>query len=265
MTELYLPRATWLHLTDPRVKLLGVSCSLLVLFVAKNLEFMLAVLLFLHLLYGSAQIPRSNLFTVWKTLLPVSLLVALLWILFYPSGASILQVWMIRVTPMAIAQGLVLSLRIINIGLVVTLWLYTTEASAIVQGLVRLHVPYEWGLVLALALRYIPLVQETYVTISQAQQARGLNLSGGKGVQRARGMLPIFIAMMISVLRSSDHLARALEARGFGGHATKRTTLYELQATRRDYVLTLSILGMTLGFLWLNLYSGFASRSISLF
>jgi len=226
---------------------------------------MFAVLLLVHWLYRSAHIPRSNLVAVWKTLLPVSILMALLWILFYPSGVPIFQVWIINITRLAIAQGLALALRILNIGLIVTLWLYTTETNAIVQGLVKLRVPYHWGLVLTLAFRYIPFVHESYVTISEAQQARGLNLSIGKGWQRARVMLPIFIAMMVSVLRASEHVARALEARGFGAHITARTALYDLQATARDYTFSIIILITFVTFLFLNLYFGFASQTIALF
>jgi energy-coupling factor transporter transmembrane protein EcfT len=92
-----------------------------------------------------------------------------------------------------------------------------------------------------------------------------LNLSKGKGWQRARTMLPIFIAMMISVLRASDHVARALEARGFGTPSTARTSLYDLQATARDYTFTIMLVITLVAFLLLNLYFGFASQTIALF
>ena len=226
---------------------------------------MLGVLLLLHWLYLSASIPLAKLLAVWKTLLPVGTLMGLLWILFYPSGTPILQVWIFTITPLSIAQGIVLALRILNIGLVVTLWLYTTDSVSVVQSLVKVGVPYEWGLILALALRYIPFVQESYITISEAQQARGLNLSQGKGFQRARVMLPIFVTMMISVLRASDHVARALEARGFGAHNRARTSLYALDATASDFALTFLILLVFVAFLFLNLYFGFASQAIALF
>lgn len=265
MIDLYVPRQSWLHSTDPRVKLVWVLCSLILLFLIKNIFLMLGVMLLLQWLYWSADIPLAWLVAVWKTLLPVGALMGLLWILFYPSGTTILQIWIIAITPVSIAQGLVLALRILNIGLVVTLWLYTTNSVSIVQGLVKLCVPYEWGLVLALALRYIPFVQQSYITISEAQQARGLNLATRKGFGRARVMLPIFVTMMISILRASDQVAKALEARGFGGQNTTRTSLYDLDATARDYVLTSIILIASVAFLFLNLYFGFASQALALF
>ena len=265
MIDLYVARQSWLHTTDPRVKLVWVLCSLIILFLIKNVFLMLGIILLLQGLYRSADIPLVKLVAVWKTLLPVGVLMALLWILFYPTGTPILQVWIIALTPSSIAQGLVLALRILNIGLVVTLWLYTTNSVSIVHSLVKLGVPYEWGLVLALALRYIPFVHESYITVSEAQQARGLNLSTKRGFERARVMLPVFVTMMISVLRASDQVAKALEARGFGAKAPARTFLYDHQATALDYVLLSIILIASVAFLFLNLYSGFASQPISLF
>lgn len=263
MIDLYIPRESWLHETDPRVKLVGIGGALIVLFLARNLFFMGAVLLGLTALYGSARIPLAKLMKVCKTLLPVSALMTVMWILFYPTGTPILEFWIVRITTLSIAQGLVLGLRILNLGLVVTLWLYTTDSVAVVQSLVKLGVPYEWGLVLALALRYIPFVQESYTTISEAQQARGLNISSGKGLQIARRMLPIFIAMIISTLRASDHVGKALEARGFGTRGSPRSSLNELIAKRRDVVLTGILLVGVITFIWLYFVYGFATQAIS--
>lgn len=264
MIDLYIPRQSWLHETDARVKLVGIGGALIVLFLAKNLLFMGGVLLVMTALYGSARIPLAKLMAVCKTLLPVSALMTVMWVLFYPSGTPILELWVIRITALSIAQGLALGLRILNIGLVVTLWLYTTDSVAIVQSLVKLGVPFHWGLVLALALRYIPFVQESYTTISEAQQARGLNISSGKGFQRARMMLPIFVAMIISTLRASDHVGKALEARGFGVRGTPRSSLNKPEAKPRDLVLTCILLVGFIAFLWLYFASGFATQAISL-
>lgn len=265
MVDLYVPRSSWIHALDPRVKLVWVLCSLIALLLCKNLVVMLAVLILTVGLYATARIPFNKFLAVWKTLLPVATLLAVLWILFYPSGTPLVQLWIITITPLSLAQGLVLALRILNLGLAVTLWLYTTDSFSIVQSLVKLHVPYEWGLVLSLALRYIPFIHESYSTIAQAQKARGLNLSEGNSFRRVRVMLPILIATMISALRASDHLAKALDARGFGARGVRRTSLYELKAQPLDVILiTCLLLGLAV-FVWLNLGLGFASRAVGLF
>jgi energy-coupling factor transport system permease protein len=263
-SDLYLPRQSWLHRADPRVKLIFVVVALILLLAFKNLYLMLAALAALHLLHGSAHMPGEKFGFIWKTLLPVGLLMAVLWTLFYPTGEPILQFWIVRITPLAIAQGAVLGLRIIAMAFAVFAWLYTTDQTSLVRGLVRLKVPYEWGLVLALALRYIPTFQGTYAVISDAQQARGLDYSAAKGFKRVRAMMPIFIAMIISSLRASDQLAKSLEARAFGTRGVRRTTLHDIRYRPADYVYTAILLIILAGALYLRFAHNFGTHAIRL-
>jgi energy-coupling factor transport system permease protein len=264
VADLYTPRPSWIHRTDPRVKLLFVGTFIFLLILYKNLWVMLAALLLVHIIHWQAQMPLARFLFVWKTLLPVSLLMLLLRVIFYPVGDPIFQIWLIEVTPVAIAQGLVLAGRIITMAFVVFAWLYTTDQPMLIQSLVKLKVPYTWGLTLALALRYIPTFQGMYTMILEAQQARGLNLDDTKGFYRVRRMMPIFVAMIITALRSSSQLAMAIEARAFGIKGVQRTNLYELQARPFDYLLTLILLTLLAGLTFAYFRFGFGSLPIEL-
>jgi energy-coupling factor transporter transmembrane protein EcfT len=261
VVDLYTARQSWVHAVDPRVKLLFVACFILLLLVFNNLFFMLVVLTLLHLLHWSAEMPGHKLAFIWKTLLPVSILICVLWTVFYPTGSPIFEFWVIRITLPAVAQGLVLGLRIISMAFVVFAWLYTTDQPSLIRSLVKLKMPYEWGLVLALALRYIPTFQGTYSLISEAQQARGLELSGG-GFKRVKLMMPIFVAMIITSLRASEQLAKALEARAFGAPGVQRSTLHDIHFRPVDYLIGFLILAITVGLLYLNLRYGIGEQPI---
>jgi energy-coupling factor transport system permease protein len=260
--NLYTPGRSWLHQTDPRVKLLFVAVSIFLLILFKNLWLLLAALLLLHLLHWSAGTPLAKIRFIWKTLLPVALLMLLLRVLFYPTGEPLLTLWLVRITAVSLAQGLVLALRILTMALVVFAWLYTTSQPDLVQSFVRLGMPHAWGLVLALALRYIPTFQGTFTLITEAQQARGLNLNQGTGFRRVRLMMPIFVAMIISSLRASGQLALALEARGYGRHGVARTTLHGLRFRGWDWVLTAVLLLTLLTLATLSLRYGFGSQPL---
>jgi len=134
-----------------------------------------------------------------------------------------------------------------------------------VRSLVKLGLPFEWGLVLALALRYIPTFQGTYTLIAQAQQARGLDISSGTGFKRVRAMMPIFVAMIISSLRASDQLAKALESRALGASGVRRTTLHDIHFRPVDYLLIGLLLTLTLGLMYLKLGYGFGSDPLNFF
>jgi energy-coupling factor transport system permease protein len=262
--DLYLKRQSWLHGVDPRVKLLFVAAMIVILLVFKNVFFMLAALLLVHVLHWSARMPRSKFLFIWKTLLPIAIMISTLWVLFYPTGTPILEIWVIKITLLSLAQGIVLALRITTMAFVVFAWLYTTDQPSIVRSLVKLKVPYEWGLTLALALRYIPTFQGMYGMISEAQQARGLRISEGKGFKRVRALMPIFVAMVISAMRASDQLANALEARALGASGVKRTYLHDIHYRPWDWAYTVFILGATILLLYLNLRLGFGKQPVSL-
>ncbi len=263
--DLFVLRKSWLHEIDPRVKLFFVAVSIIILLVFKNIFFMLTALVLLHLLHWSAKIPRDRILFVWKTLMPVAILICVLWVVFYPAGDPLIQIWMVKITLVSLAQGAVLGLRIMTMAFVVFAWLYSTDQPSIVRSLVKLKMPFEWGLILALALRYIPTFQGMYAVISEAQQARALNISEGKGFGRVRTLMPIFVAMVISALRASDQLARALEARAFGAHGVERTYLRDISFRPLDWVFTFAIFATALLLLYLNFRYGFGRQPISLF
>ncbi len=263
--DLYSYRQSWLHEVDPRVKLLFVASSLLILLIFKNVFIMLTALVLVHLLHWSAHIPKDRFVFVWKTLLPVSLLMFILWVIFYPTGDPIVQVWLIKLTSLSIAQGLVLGFRIMAMAFVVFAWLYTTDHQSMVRSLVKLKIPFEWGLVLALALRYIPTFQSMYVLITEAQQTRALNISHGTGFRRVRIMMPVFVAMVISSLRASDQLAKALESRAFGTRGIRRTTLHDIEFRPLDYVFTILILVSVITLLFMNRSLGFGTHPVNPF
>jgi energy-coupling factor transport system permease protein len=262
--DLYISGESWLHRTDPRVKMLLVTTSLFLLILFKNLWVMLAALGLLHWIHWSARTPVSRLLFVWKTLLPVAILMFALRTIFYPAGEPILAIWLLKITPEAMAQGAVLALRIVTMAFSVFAWLYTTAQPDLVQAFVSLGMPHEWGMVLALALRYIPTFQGTYLLVFQAQQARGLDVSRHTGISRARVMMPIFVAMIISSLRASSQIAMSMEARGYGQTGVKRSTLNELRFRAWDYGLAAFILLGTLILTYLNLRFGFGAQPIAL-
>ena len=259
--DLYIPRQSWIHALDPRTKLLFVVCSILLLILFSHLGFMLGFMLVLHLLHAWARIPAERVAFIWKTLLPIVVLICLIRVLFYPQGEPFFTFWIIKITPVALAQGLVLGARILSMALVVFVWLYTTDQPALIRGLVKLKLPYEWGLTLSLALRYIPTLQRTYTLISEAQQARGLDISGA-GFRRVKLMMPVFVAMIISSLRASEQLARALEARALGAPGVRRTTWRDIHFRPADYGFTALILLVTAGLLYLRLRYGIGAQPL---
>jgi energy-coupling factor transport system permease protein len=102
----------------------------------------------------------------------------------------------------------------------------------------KLGLPYEWGLTLAIAMRYVPTLYGIYTAVSEAQQARGWVIGEGSFVRRIKSYLPILVAVIVTALRLADNLSLALAARGFQSGA-KRTYLRELKLGLADKVCLL--------------------------
>jgi energy-coupling factor transport system permease protein len=244
---LYSPRNNWSQRVDTRVKMLFVAACWTVLFAAQDLALTLAILASLHILYVLSQIP-DRIVTIWKAFLPILISIPILWALFYPDGVPLFAWGWLEFKAAGFLHGLGLALRLVSLAFALLFWFYTTDPDTMLLGLVKLKIPYEWGLIFILALQYIPAFQALFRTILEAQQARGLVVAGS-GFGRVRRMMPIFVALVISILRFSDHLAKALESRAFGAAGIQRTFLHEIRFQPLDYLLTAAILAGTIAML----------------
>jgi len=246
LVEFYQPGESWVHRADPRVKLAFVAITMLLLLLLQHPLMFLAAVVSLAGLYRWAGLPARKVWRVGRAVLPVGLLLAALRAIFYPAGPALVAFGPLQITGGGLAQGATLGLRLVGVALAIFLWLYTTEGQSIVRGLVKLGLPYPWGLSIGLALRFIPTIRQNYDTIVQAQRARGLDLEHTRGLGRVRALLPGLIALMVSSLRASENVARALEARAFGAPGVRRSYLVDLAFRPVDWLLLL-LLGLGAG------------------
>lgn len=252
--DLYVPRESWLHRLDPRTKMAFVAASFAILLPADHIILVLGYLVTVHLLLWSGRIPARRITWLWRRMWPLTLLILLLWPLSHPVGAPVLiDWWRLRITLPGVVQGLLAALRVNGLAFAVFVLLLTTDQTALVQGLVRLGLPFEWGLTLALGLRYLPLLHGTYGTITDAQRARGWTPEREGPLRRLLAYRPTLIALVIAALRLTDRLTYALAARGFRpGHP--RTIRRPLRLRRIDRIclavlalLTAALLALQLG------------------
>jgi energy-coupling factor transport system permease protein len=96
-------------------------------------------------------------------------------------------------------------------------------------------------LTLSIALRYIPSFGHTVGQIQEAQAARGWQVERGDILGRLRGIVPVLVALIITVLRTSDTLGMALAVRGVGS-PHPRTVWRDIAFTRLDWIVLAAIL-----------------------
>ena len=248
--DIYVERDSWLHKMDPRIKVIYVGLGIVSILLFKNVFAILLALILNHLLILSARVPKENIAWVWKRMIPINILIPTLFVLFYPEGPVLFEFLFLKFTPLALVRGLALALRLDAIAFVVFMWMFTTDQTKIIRSFVRLGLPYNGGLVLAISLRYIPTFYGLYNTVSEAQQARALDLSKGNFVDRLRQYLPILVAMIISALRTADKLAKAMESRALGFKGAKRSCYRDIHFRPVDYVYLGVLLSVFVGLLY---------------
>jgi len=111
----------------------------------------------------------------------------------------------------------------------------TTSQKDLVLGFIRMGMPYEIGLTLTIALRYIPTLYMLTQTIMDAQKSRGLELEKGNFFQRARNTVPVLIPLIVASIKTAHELSIALESRAFGA-SKRRTFLYDIKMEMKDYI-----------------------------
>jgi energy-coupling factor transport system permease protein len=235
--DLYLPRDSWLHRLDPRAKLWPVLLAGAAGLMFRNIVALALLLLLTQLALLSARIPVARIRWLWVRLIPLLLLILILQPLFAPGpGPDLFHLGPVRLTVDGLLEGVSFALRAAALTFVAAVLLLTTEPTQLVQGLVKLGLPYPWGLTVGLAIRYLPTTYGLFVAVSEAQQARGWIVGEGKLLQRVRSYVPILVATIIAALRLSDNLGYALAARGLG-YPAQRTTLHDLRFTRTDWLV----------------------------
>ena len=139
---------------------------------------------------------------------------------------------------------------------IVLLFVCTTNPSEFAASLNRIGVKYTIAYSVALALRYIPDIQREYHEISQAQQARGIEMSKKESlVKRLKSAAAILIPLILSSMDRIETISNAMELRGFGKNK-KRSWYMGRRFTRWDILSMLGCALLLAAALLLNILNG---------
>ncbi len=120
----------------------------------------------------------------------------------------------------------------------VFMFIVTTDPSELAASLNKIGVSYYVCYSLAIALRYIPDVQDDYRKIRNAQEARGIEMSKKASLmERIKATSAILFPLIFSSMERIDVVSNAMQLRGFGKY--KKRTWYSAKPLARDDYLVL--------------------------
>lgn len=230
-----------IHQLDPRTKIIFTLVYVTTLFFAKNPFVYLAAFLVLVAYIKLSLVPLKFILRGLKTLSMIIMFMVIV-NLFTVPGAKVLLEWkFIRITEAGVISAVYLGLRLIFMLIGSSMMTYTTTPNALTDGLEKMlgglkkiNVPvHEFAMIMAIALRFVPVLTEEMERIMRAQTARGIDFRGGNLFSRLKKLMPILVPLFVSAIRRSNELALAMDARCYHGGGG-RTKMKPLHYQRRD-------------------------------
>jgi biotin transport system permease protein len=197
---LYVPRASAVHRTPAGAKLLVLAGLSALLFAVPTLPVVVGALVaVVGIGLVAARLPASVLGRQAR---------AVLWWL--------IALFVLHAVVTDVLTGTLTVLRLLTLVLAAAVVTATTRVTAMVGVVERVCRPLRWvgvrpariGLVVAMALRFIPLIAERADRIREAQAARGGSVRG------LRGLRTTVVPLLVQVLHLAHTVSEALDARG---------------------------------------------------
>ncbi|MBO0473587.1 cobalt transporter [Enterococcus sp. DIV0840] len=254
----YIPDNTVIHKLNGTAKLIFLILLSVACMTTYDTRFLIGMTVFSLVLFKLSNIKWHQISFVVKFIFVFSLLNIIAVYLFSPEyGVELYQsrtvIWegigRFTVTQEQLFYEFNLVLKYFCTIPLVLIFLLTTNPSEFASSLNRIGVSYKISYAVALAIRYIPDIQEDFVNISLAQQARGFEMSKkGKLTQRLKGTAQIVFPLILSSLDRIETISTAMELRRFG-EKNKRTWYAQQPFHRFDFlVIGLAILLTVLSF-----------------
>lgn len=233
----YIPDDTVVHKINGTAKLIFLILLSVACMTTYDTRFLLGMTVFSLILFKFSHIKWHQISFVVKFIFVFSLLNIIAVYLFSPEygvelyGSKTL-IWQgfgrFTITQEQLFYEFNLVLKYFCTIPLVLIFLLTTNPSEFASSLNRIGVSYKISYAVALAIRYIPDIQEDFINISLAQQARGFEMSKkGKLSQRLKGTAQIVFPLILSSLDRIETISTAMELRRFG--EKKKRTWYAQQ------------------------------------
>lgn len=230
-----------IHALDARVKL----CSALVLMVAifcattpAQLAVSTAAVAFV---LSCSHVGAGRIVASVRPLVMVLAVLSAFNLFFVQTGGTLVALGAIRITVDGAWAAVLYTVRFALAVLVGSLILITTTPTRLSDALDRLFSPFarvglpghEIAMVIALMLRFVPVLADEASAIIDAQSMRGGGFDEGGVIARVRAIVPVVVALFASGLRHAEGLSRALDARCYEG-GPGRTHFREPHLGARD-------------------------------
>jgi energy-coupling factor transport system permease protein len=252
----YRPLDSYLHRLDARAKLVPVIVVMVLSLLTASTFFYIALMVILFAALLGSGVGWRAITSNLRPLLILVIITFLYHIIFSGRGTTpAFTVWGFSVTEIGLQRAAFFSLRLLLFVTIAFLVTLTSSPSDLAESMTKLLRPLEklripvgdLGLVLFIAIRFIPILYDEFSAIRNAQTIRGVRFSGNL-VNRLRKSTAIVVPVLLGAINRADELALAMEARGYRS-GRPRTFYSRLQLGQTAWLfMVLSTLAISLLF-----------------
>ena len=199
--------------------------------------------------YAASRIPLLQAIRAIGPLLVLVVLTALLNVLFVQGGHVYFEFGIICVSEKGIQSAIFIGCRLLLLLMGMSLLTLTTTTLDITAAFERLMAPlarigvpaHELGMILGIALRFLPQFMTELGIIYRAQKSRGAHFNANPFRGGIQSLTALLIPLFTSAFRHAETLSAAMEARCYNG-GDGRTKMKPLVYARRDAVAYVVVL-----------------------
>ena len=245
----YYPGNSVIHRLDPRTKIIITLALFVVIFMIDTFIGFACLGALFCVLLAMSRIKVGYVMQTVRPLLFRIIITFALNIFFYRGETVWFEYGVIVITQEGLIKALFMAIRLLLLIMSTSLMMLTTTPVQLTDGLEKLAAPlakmgahvHEMAMMMSIALRFIPTLNEETERIQKAQTARGAEFDSGNVLARAKNMIPLLVPLFVSAFKRADELAMAMEARCYHG-GKGRTKLKILVMQRNDWIALAVIL-----------------------
>ena len=230
----YSEDSSFIHKLDPRVKLLWLLGNLILIILFHDL---IVLILSLGVVLTTTILASISL-AVFLPMIKIMTIIGVQYIIFQgllrPEGTVIFQLGSLNFYLGGVLvgiKGITLLMVLAFLFLQFVMWTSPKELTLL---LVKLGLSQKYAVLIGLALHFLPIVEKDMRAIYDSQKARGLELT--TTWQKAKGLLPIMLPLILRALKRSQEIALSMELKGYSRFPT-RTFLGSISFSSTDYLV----------------------------
>ena len=151
-----------------------------------------------------------------KAVFAFSLLLAIIQILFTPSGDALVVLPWGYIGTGSLIAALTTVVRLEAAAIPLFLTFYVTKVSDMTNAAVKvLHVPYKYAFTFSSTVHFIPVFLNDMKGIMESQTARGVEFDQVGIIKKIGLIMPLCVPLLVSSVRKTNSAAIAAEVRGF--------------------------------------------------